>query len=330
MGLKPDFKVVANSNDVTKSIKERFVRLRVSDQSGLSSDALEIKVDDDPNSPVIVPETGSELSVSLGYDGILQEMGMYIVDEVEIKGPPGQMVIRAKAMPKDSTPSGKTMMQTQKTRSFEKGTTLGGLVKTIASEHALTPAVTDSLSTIALPHIDQVNESDMNLLTRVARGYDAIAKPANGRLVLSMRAKSKTASGKSLPRISIRVDQVTKWAVKISESAPFKKVVATWRDTGAGMDRDVEVGEGEPVHRIKHLYSGQEDARSAARSEYDNRSRSGKKISLTLPGRPDLVAESPLTIIGVRPSVDGEWVATKVEHTIDSKGYQCSLSAERP
>ncbi len=59
------------------------------------------------------------------------------------------------------------------------------------------------LASIALPHTDQSHESDMNLLSRLAKRYDAVAKPAGGTLVFTRRGIAKSASGQDLARITL-------------------------------------------------------------------------------------------------------------------------------
>ncbi|WP_198287458.1 hypothetical protein [Photobacterium marinum] len=37
-----------------------------------------------------------------------------------------------------------------------------------------------NMVSVRIDHVDQVSESDMNLLTRLAKRYGAVSKPANG------------------------------------------------------------------------------------------------------------------------------------------------------
>ncbi|USI86870.1 hypothetical protein LZ086_00110 [Acinetobacter johnsonii] len=54
----------------------------------------------------------------------------------------------------------------------------------IAREHGLEPIVSKSVSALKLPHFDQSDESDLNFLLRIAKRYDAVCKPAGGKLLL--------------------------------------------------------------------------------------------------------------------------------------------------
>jgi hypothetical protein len=51
--------------------------------------------------------------------------------------------------------------------------------------------------------------------------------------------------------------------------------------------------------------------------------------SLTLPGRPALAAETPLTLAGFAPELDGRWIVTQAQHSLDSGGLRTDAEAER-
>jgi phage protein D len=75
---------------------------------------------------------------------------------------------------------------------------LAASLKTIAAEHGLKPLVSAGLAKIKLPITHQIEESDLNLLTRLAKDYDAVARPAGGYLLFVLRGKSLDANGNPL------------------------------------------------------------------------------------------------------------------------------------
>lgn len=332
MGLKPAFRIIANRADITAAILDRFVSLTLTDEAGLESDTFEVTLaDHDPSVPIAMPETGAELEVFLGYDHMVQRMGLFIVDEVELSGWPGTMTIRGKAAPFSTSKDGKTDLQTQKSRSWEKGTKLGGLVAKIASEHGMEPAVSESLRGITLPHLDQTEESDISFLVRVAKRYDALAKPAGGKLVMTKRGESKSATGEELPTIAVVASQVSRWHMTLAKRDSPGTVIAYYHQARSAKKIAVEVGDGEPVRRLRHHYQDERSARDAAQAELDRRTRGEHKFSLTMPGDPLLAAESKLVAVGFRAGVDGEWLVTRAVHSLTkSGGYQCDVEAEKP
>lgn len=333
--MKPVFRITANRQDITDTIQARLVSLSITDESGFQSDRLDLVLaDHDDDAPIQMPPTGAELDVWLGYDDQAARVGLFIVDALELSGPPDRLTIRAKAAPQDASGSGagstRPLLQTHKTRSWEP-MTLGELARSIAAEHGLGAAVAPSLASIQLPHVDQVAESDMNLLTRLANNYDAIAKPAGGYLVLAKRGESKTASGAPLPGIVLRPVDVTTRRMTLEKRDKAGTVVAVWHDVAAAVYREVTVGDGEPVKRLTHPFPDAGAARSAAQAELAKAGRGERKLFLTLPGRADLVADGRVTLQGFgRDGYNGEWLVTRVQHTLDTGGYRVSLEAEVP
>lgn len=312
---KPVYVIEADGKDITATIQKYFKSLTLTDEAGTASDSLTIVLDDEG---IDLPPSGAELKLWLGYEGATRYMGVFVVDEIVLGGPPDQMTIKALAAPfKKSTSY--AALQDQKTRSWEP-CTVETLVKTIAVEHGLTLAVSPELAAVELDHIDQTNESDMNLLTRLARSMDAIAKAAGGRLIFVSQGENATASGAALPTVYLTRPELSRWRVPISDRGNYGSVVAVWRDKDAAEDKEVTVGDGTPVFRLRHTYASEEAATRAAQGRFKKFTRGTSKLTITLSGgRTDIMAESPLNISKVRPGVNGDWSATRVTHSLTGK-----------
>lgn len=332
LGITPAFKLVANSNDITATIQERFVSLHLIEETGGISDTLEIELDDtDPDQPIAVPPTGAQLEVSLGYDGNVTSMGLFIADEIEMTGWPARMIIRARAAPYTQTPEGMEDLQTQKTRSWSRGTTIGAMVQKMASEHGMKPAISPNLASIELPQTDQTDESDINLLLRLAKRYDAVAKPAGGNLIFAQRGTGQTVSGVALPTITIQPSDLDSFrAMKTVREAPGT-VVTSWYDIKNGQRHEVGVGSGSPVKRIRGGYPDQATAVAAAKAEQARRARKQNRLSCTMQGTPTLTAECILSLEGFRDGVAGTWLVSHIEHSLaKDRGYTCAVECDRP
>lgn len=323
MGLKPEFLIIANDENITAVVSERFSSMTITDGVGFESDMLELVLSDNP--PIELPPTGAELTVSLGYDGALTNMGLFVIDEVEPSGWPSILTIRGRASPQVESKKGKVSLLTQKSRSWEQGTTLGAVVKKIASEHGLEPEVSKELTDLTIAHLDQSDESDLSFLMRISRRYDAICKPAGGKLLFVKRGES------GLPNITIMAEQCSSYSMPKSTRESPGTVIAYWHTKKQAKKLEVKVGEGEPVRRLRHWYADEATAKAAAQAELDARKRGEYRLSLSLPGDAIYSAEAPLTTVGFRPEVDGEWLTTSVTHTLDkSTGYSCQIEAEKP
>jgi uncharacterized protein len=329
--MRPAFRIQVNGKDLAGAIVGRVKSISIADAAGFEADTAELCLADDDAEPIALPPTGAELRVWLGYGTQLQDMGLFIVDELEPEGWPAQLTIRARAAPYEATKAGRLDLQTQKTRDWPKGTKLGAMVAKIAKEHGMQATVGASLQGIALPHFDQVDESDISFLVRVTRKYDAVVKPGAGRLLVVKRGEAKTASGTALPPVTIRAQDCTRWSMNISARDIQGTVVAYYHDRGAAKRQHVQAGSGDPVRRLRHAFPDQASALKAAQGELDKRTRQQNKLSLSAPGNALLTAEGALRLEGFRQGVPLDWVVSRVTHRYDTgTGYSCDVEAAKP
>lgn len=322
MGLIPCFSVIANGADITTLITDLYESISVTDGTGYESDTCEISLIDDPIKPIELPKKGAELRISMGYDYDMTDMGLFIVSEISLSGPPEKMVIRGRALPQLTSKSGMTTLSSQKTRSWPKGTTISAVVTKIAREHGLDPIVSNSVSSLKLPHFDQSDESDMNFLMRIAKRYDVVCKPAGGKLLFVKRGEIE------LPSLTLEKQQVSDWEMTSSTSDSVGTAIAYWHDKKGAKKHEVKVGEGEPVKRLRHIYQDAKSAQSAAQASLDQSRRGEERLSLNLPGNPEISAEKPLTLVGFREGIAGDWIIEQATHSIDkSVGFKTSVEA---
>ena len=221
--MTPDFRIIADSEDITERIRDRLLSFRVTDEAGTKSDAVELVLDDG-EAVLVWPSPGAELEVSLGYrETGLTRLGLYVVDEVEHSGPPNTLMIRAKAT------NMRASLKAPKTRAWDN-IKLGNLVATMASEHGISPKVSGGLSTVVIPHLDQTAESDLHLLTRLARMYGAVTKPVAGNLIFVFKGEAKSASGRELTEVAVPTSHVIQHRMTLAERGSYQSAIAYWHD----------------------------------------------------------------------------------------------------
>lgn len=314
--------IIANGSDITDLIADRLLSAEITDQAGVKSDRLTLVIDD-RDQRLEFPETGAEIEISLGYVGAaLVSMGKYVVDEVEVIGPAREMTIRCNAA--DMTGE----IKAPKERSWDN-ITLGDVVRTIAGELRLVPAISHQLADIQLGHVDQT-ESDMQLLTRLCADQGATCKVADGRLVVAKRASGKSTGGSDLPVVLIDSGNCDSWTATIAERGRYKTVVAMVHDLDSGKRDEVRIGKGEPVLTLKHTYQSKASAKRAAESRLKAVNRAKSKVQVSgLVGDPMMSAELEATLSGFRNGIDGDgWIINGVTHSFNSGGYTCNLEIE--
>ena len=317
-----------DGRDVSGLFRPALSSVTVTDAAGVEADELTVVLSGGPRwAPVAEPDPGVELEVRLGIPGA--PLGTFTVDETTISDAPAALEISAAGAAFMSPRDGRSPLTTAKTRSWAKGTKLADMVAKIASEHGLQPVVGKSLEAVVLPHIDQRAESDIALLTRVARDHDAFAKPASGRLVVARRGEGKTASGDSMPVLRLVRTDVSSWSRSRSEPEGTGEVVAVWRDRAAAADVEVKVGSGEPVRRLRQVFPDEASAKAAAEAERARAVRAKEALTFRMPGRLDVVAEALVVALDWHPSLAGRlWVITKAVHRVDASGWGVTVTAE--
>ena len=196
----PAFKVQITTKDkkkqdITQVVSSRLVNLSLTDNRGLEADTLDLELSDH-DGKLALPPRNATISLALGWKGKpLIDKGQYSVDEVQFSGggsSADKLTIRARAADL------KGSFSEQKERSFDKKT-LGEIIDTIAKENQLKSQCEKKLANTFIAHIDQTNESDINLLSRLAEEHGAMCTVKNGTLLFMPLGQGKTASGKPIP-----------------------------------------------------------------------------------------------------------------------------------
>lgn len=324
--MRPIFKILADGTDVTSKINDRLLSLTLHDEDGINSDTAEIYLDN-RDKVIAIPPKGAELHVYIGYaDSGLVDKGLFTVDETNLAGPPHTLTIRAKAADM------RKKMKEPRSASYD-GITIGALVEEIAARHGLTPKVGSDLADVSLGHVDQTDESDLHLLTRLAQQYGAVAKPANECLVFVTKGEAKSASGKGLTAVTVdlSVDGGT-YSYTAADRKNYGSATARWHDQAANKDRDVTVADDAtaPAYTIRGSFPNEEAARAAAKARLAALKRGTVTLSLSnLIGKPTATAEAPLTVANAHAEVDAiSWTIKETTHTLTDGGFTTQIEAE--
>lgn len=326
--MTPDFRLHFNGSNITAQVRDRLISLRIKDEAGIKSDTIDLVIDD-RDGVVEIPPAGGELEAWLGYKETgLTKIGTFVIDEVEYAGSPRTLTARGKAASFEAGPRLGTI-QAQKSRSWH-GITIGALVQKIASEHGYTPAVSDKLAAVQIPHMDQTGESDMHLLTRLAAQHGAVAKPAERFLIFAEQGKAESVTGKAMPTVSLTLEDLEPgWRATFNERQKFQKVVARWHDKAGATERTVEAGSGDKVYFLPDTYPTEAEARSAAEAKLAALQQGAGVLTFTTAGRVDLVAEGRVNLGGVRAGVNGAWTSKSIEQDYSASGWLTHGEAER-
>ncbi|SMB82380.1 hypothetical protein SAMN05660772_02086 [Pasteurella testudinis DSM 23072] len=242
----PAFSVIVHDKqgekNITQLISDRLISLTLTDNRGFEADQLDISLSDHDGT-LQIPRRGAEIELAIGWKNKpLVEKGRFTVDEVEFSGAPDQLTFRARSA--DMMGS----LLTKQERSFDN-IRIGALIEQLAKENGLKPLCGEPLKNQLIAHLDQTNESTINLLTRLAEDYDAIATVKNGHLLFIKAGQMKTASGQPLPEVQITRHSGDSYRFSLNESDNYSAVRAYWYNLDTGKKGEVVIDENSEIQR---------------------------------------------------------------------------------
>ena len=319
----PAFKVTMDDKDITVPVTQRLCSFRLLLTRGDEADQLDLTLDDS-DGKLALPATGVKISFMLGWKGKpLVDAGSFTVTEAGHSGAPDQITIRARSANLIDT------FKQQRERSYHD-TTLGAVIDQVASENQLRSGISNPLRGIEIPHLDQTHESDAALLRRLGKKYDAVATVKNDTLLFIPINESRSVSGKALPTIKIKRNLGDQHSYLSSEADAYSGVRAYWFDDNHGMRRSVVAGIAGNSKRLRTTYATEDDARTAASSEWQRLQRGLATFDMTLAlGDPTISPQSPVQVSGYKPQIDAtEWLSKSVEHNGSRNGFTTHVQFE--
>lgn len=353
---RPAYTIRVNGNDLHQVLNQRLISLTLHDQRGFEVDQLDIVLDDS-DGQLAIPPRGAKLTLALGWAGQpLVDKGSYLVDEVEHSGPPDTLTIRARSADLQAG------ITSKRERSFHQ-CTVGDIVNNIAQANQLQPAIPAWLASKPVAHLDQTNESDANLLTRLAQQYDAIATVKHGRLVFCKTGDAESVTGKAFPTVIItrqsgdqhrfsaadrnaytavkaywhNLDKAEKGEVLVDAHTKFERQAGTTKQGKTTKRKHLTATQAKAMapntHNVKvlrHIYATEASALQGAKAAWEKLQRGVAEFSLTLAeGRPELFPELPVQVMGFKPVMDAcSWIVSKVTHQISHAGFTTAVELE--
>jgi len=320
----PAFRLTVDGLDIAQLISPRLMSLELTDNRGVEADQLSITLSDH-DGLLTIPPKGAVLRLWLGWsDTGLVDKGTYTVDETEHSGAPDVLSIRARSADLRKN------LKTKRERSWSN-TTLGDVLGDIAIGNGLTATIAGPLDGLSILQLDQANESDANLISRLAEEFDAVASVKAGCLLCLPAGGGKTASGLDLPHITLTRADGDQHRYLQADRDSYDGVRAYYYDVNSAKKQEAIAGGGDNLKDLRHTYSDQQSALRAARAEFRRLQRGSATLSYTLAmGRPDLIPELTYTLQGVKAEIDEIiWYGGNVQHSLSADGgYTVSLELE--
>lgn len=319
----PRFELSLDGKDLTARFRPRLIDLTLSEARENEADQLDISLDDS-DGQLAIPTKGAKLALSLGWrDGDMIDKGTFIVDEIEHAGAPDTITLRARSAEFHSP------ARTKKSRSFHQQS-LATILGTIASDNHLSLRISKGLKDTQIDHIDQTNESDLHLINRLGKMFDAVATIKKDRLLFLNINEGKTAQGDALPKLTIKRADGDKHRYHSASRDAYSGVRAQWHDASDNKEKSELVGSDTNPKRMRHLYANQANAERAAKAEWQRLQRGEATLQFECAlARPDIAPMMAIQFTDLKaPIGEMEWLITKVTHRLLSSGFTTAIEAE--
>lgn len=312
-------KPIKSISGLSKAANDRVLSITIEDSAGIQSDRVSITLDD-RDYKLEWPQPGQIVTVSLGYEETgLTVMGEFELDEPSYSEPPRTMTLSGHAQKHVNS-----NIKAPQTQPWDEKT-MGEIVGGIAQRNGYQPEVHPDVASIYFPHIDQTEESDVHLLTRLAEQHDCFVKYQDGKLQFKPREQTNgtiTLDKKESTSIS---------GVVVSSRTKFDSVRAAWHNNDTNERKYEVIGDDSGQQfdmRISYPTKG--EAINSASSKLKQLKRgTGQIDSLIIPGNPMVRAEMNLILTGFRPEICGIlWVISQVTHSFSNSGYTTTIKSE--
>ncbi|RZN91888.1 contractile injection system protein, VgrG/Pvc8 family [Acinetobacter johnsonii] len=320
------YRLLVDGVDIGTKFQDRLNSLTITDNRGMESDALEVTLSDH-DGLLNLPPKDAVIQAWIGWSNTgLVYKGLYKVKEVEHSGAPDILTIRA------SSADLKSGLKQKKERSFSN-VTLEAVLQAIAFQHELDLSVHQSLAKHQIINLIQ-NESDANLLTRLADEHDAMASIKNGKLLFMPKGASQTISGQDLPTYLITRDKGDSHRYSNTDGGDeITAVRAFYYDAAQGKKLEVVYGDAsnQNIKELRHIHQDKQSATLVAKAKLADLKRTSLTFSYNLAyGNPDLIPEMTFLFDGLKEQIDEiYWLGTRITHSIDaSNGFTTALELE--
>lgn len=320
----PIFRLSVDGTDIAQLVSPRLITLELTDNRGIEADQLSINLSDH-DGLLSIPSKGAVLRLWLGWsDTGLVDKGTYTVDELEHSGAPDLLGIRARSADL------RKALKVKREGSWSN-TTLGHVLADIAQRNALQLRLAEALKAQTILQLDQANESDANLLTRLGDDFDAVTSVKAGCLVCLPAGGGKSVSGQDLPHITLVRADGDGHRYLLADRDSYDGVRAYYYDVNSAKKREAIAGGGENLKNLRHTYGDLQSALRAARAAWRRVQRGSATLSYNLArGRADLIPELTYTLQGVKGEIDAIiWYGGNVQHRLSAdEGFVTSLELE--
>lgn len=292
MVIKPIvYRIVVNDKDVTAKVKPYLTSISMTDNDSEQVDELTLEL----TNKFLRPSYQDKIKLFVGE----QFLGLFYVQKTTIRDN-RQLTITASATDFSSG------LKERRSTHYED-MTLSQVASEIASRNDL--AIKSNINDFSLRY-EQVNESDMSFLNRLAKENNAIFNIKNATLYFMKK-------GTEVPSVEIDINSCNTVEITYSNKTLYKSCKVTYQNTKLNKRVSVIVGKGSPELVKQGHFHNDDEARIYGENALTRANKGLSEGNLSIVGQV-IFAGSNLTLDNEMYSI------SKVTHTINNSGWVTS------
>lgn len=306
---RTNFRLLANSNDITENIAKNLLEIGFEDREGFESDEIIIKV----NGIYAKPYFGDSLELWLEGESLFK-CGKFSPSTCERDYKSHTTEVRATAVNFASP------IKVKKTRTWQN-TDIFEIARTIAGENGLELKVSGKTMSVGSKLQNSLSDLDFLYGLCFENGYLMAVK--DGFLIVSAKdGKSGTLSAnitpknEALPKVEIDITSCYTLTITEANRNAYDAVVMEWQDTDSGKTKSIKVGKGDSVYSQKIANPKSEnEAFKMAQSKLDELQKGGISGRFEC-GLQEIKAGGKLILKGVSGYEEVEFSIKSVSHRL--------------
>jgi len=324
--IRPIYELVIAGKNVTDDVSPYVSSVEYIDRLEDESDEIQIVLDDIAGKwqSDWYPQQGDNLMLKMGYLGAMMDCGLFEIDEIELRGPPDTLTVKALA----AAIMGE--MRTQRSVAFENQS-LNQIASAIAGRNGLRlTGDTSKLQDIQVGRRTQNEETDLAFLSGLAKEFGFIFSARGDQLVF---LNPETLEAKDAI-FTIERENVSEYGFRDKTSDTFDSAEVSLRNVKTNeVVKWRLISDGDPTKKDTLIVGGRAENESQAEAKAKGALREKNKDKLTgsfsAIGNPLLVAGVNVEMSGFG-QFSGKWTVKETGHKISADGgYATSVSLRK-
>jgi len=327
IAVKPIYELTIAGKNVTDDVSPFVSSVEYIDKLEGESDEIQIVFDDIVGlwQSQWCPQQGDKLTLKMGYSGgEMLDCGLFEIDEIELRGAPDTLTVKALAAAVMSE------IRTKNSVAYENQS-LNKIASQIANKHGLRlTGDTSRLQEIQVGRKTQNDETDLAFLSGLAKEFGLIFSARGEQIVFldpeKLEEKDSVYTFKRL--------DVSNYSFKDKTSDTFEMASVSRRDIKTNKVQNWKlVNSGDPTKKDTLVVGGRVENESQAAAKAKGAIRNANKDKLTGSFSTD---GNPLIVAGVNVEMSGfgqfsgKWTVKESSHRISvDSGYTTSVSIRK-